>query len=77
MDKVVKVNVYLHDLRDYDAMNEVYRGRFGAKPPVRTTIAPLRRRYLVIRWLKSTVLLPYSSEATTFSFLVINLAAHA
>jgi 2-iminobutanoate/2-iminopropanoate deaminase len=22
MDKVLKVNVYLHDLRDYDAMNE-------------------------------------------------------
>ena len=40
MEKVVKVNVYLHDLRDYDAMNEVYKGRFGAKPPVRTTIAP-------------------------------------
>ena len=39
MEKVVKVNVYLHDLRDYDAMNEVYKGRFGAKPPVRTTIA--------------------------------------
>ena len=40
MDKVLKVNVYLHDLRDYDAMNEVYKGRFGSSPPVRTTIAP-------------------------------------
>lgn len=40
MEKVLKVNVYLHDLRDYDAMNETYRGRFGAEPPVRTTIAP-------------------------------------
>ena len=39
MDKVLKVNVYLADLRDYDAMNEVFRGRFGANPPVRTTIA--------------------------------------
>jgi 2-iminobutanoate/2-iminopropanoate deaminase len=39
MDKVLKVNVYLHDLRDYDGMNEVFRGRFGANPPVRTTIA--------------------------------------
>jgi len=39
MEKVLKVNVYLHDLRDYDAMNEVFRGRFGANPPVRTTIA--------------------------------------
>lgn len=40
MDRVLKVNVYLHDLNDYRAMNEVYRGRFGEHPPVRTTIAP-------------------------------------
>lgn len=39
MDKVLKVNVYLHDLQDYTAMNEVYRGRFGKVPPVRTTVA--------------------------------------
>jgi enamine deaminase RidA (YjgF/YER057c/UK114 family) len=39
MDKVLKVNVYLHDLADYTQMNEVYRGRFGEKPPVRTTVA--------------------------------------
>ncbi|MDF9799934.1 2-iminobutanoate/2-iminopropanoate deaminase [Catalinimonas alkaloidigena] len=39
MDKVVKVNVYLADLNDYTAMNEVYRGRFGNNPPVRTTVA--------------------------------------
>ncbi len=39
MEKVVKVNVYLSDLNDYKAMNEVYRGRFGAVPPVRTTVA--------------------------------------
>ncbi|MCU0256077.1 MAG: RidA family protein [Vicinamibacterales bacterium] len=39
MDKVLKVNVYLHDIKDYDGMNAVYRGKFGAKPPVRTTVA--------------------------------------
>ena len=39
MEKVLKVNVYLNDLKDYDAMNEVFRGRFGAEPGVRTTIA--------------------------------------
>jgi 2-iminobutanoate/2-iminopropanoate deaminase len=39
MEKVLKVNVYLHDLNDYKAMNEAYRGRFGNKPPVRTTVA--------------------------------------
>jgi enamine deaminase RidA (YjgF/YER057c/UK114 family) len=39
MDKVLKCNVYLNDLADYQAMNEVFRGRFGENPPVRTTIA--------------------------------------
>jgi enamine deaminase RidA (YjgF/YER057c/UK114 family) len=39
MDRVLKVNVYLNDLKDYQLMNEVFRGRFGKNPPVRTTIA--------------------------------------
>jgi enamine deaminase RidA (YjgF/YER057c/UK114 family) len=39
MEKVVKVNVYLHDLADYQGMNEVFLGRFGPEPGVRTTIA--------------------------------------
>ena len=39
MAKVLKVNVYLNDLKDYKAMNEVFLGRFGAEPGVRTTIA--------------------------------------
>ena len=39
MDKVLKAQVFLADINDYTAMNEVYRGRFGAEPPVRTTVA--------------------------------------
>lgn len=39
MEKVLKVNVYLNDIADYAGMNEVYKGRFGKKPPVRTTVA--------------------------------------
>ncbi|MCY4561349.1 MAG: RidA family protein [Flavobacteriaceae bacterium] len=39
MEQVLKVNVYLADLADYHDMNEVYRGRFGSNPPVRTTVA--------------------------------------
>jgi enamine deaminase RidA (YjgF/YER057c/UK114 family) len=39
MEKVLKVTVYLNDIADYKAMNEVYRGRFGKNPPVRTTVA--------------------------------------
>jgi enamine deaminase RidA (YjgF/YER057c/UK114 family) len=39
MEKVLKVTVFLNDIEDYKAMNEVYRGRFGKNPPVRTTVA--------------------------------------
>jgi len=39
MDKVLKCSVFLADLQDYKAMNEVFKGRFGDNPPVRTTIA--------------------------------------
>ena len=39
MDKVLKCSVFLADLKDYDAMNEVFRGRFGPEPPVRTTVS--------------------------------------
>ncbi|NBS18189.1 MAG: RidA family protein [Flavobacteriia bacterium] len=39
MEQVLKVNVYLADLADYKKMNEVFRGRFGENPPVRTTVA--------------------------------------
>lgn len=39
MEKVLKVNVYLNDIADYQGMNEVYKGRFGNQPPVRSTIA--------------------------------------
>ena len=39
MKKVLKVTVYLNDITDYQGMNEVYKGRFGNKPPVRSTVA--------------------------------------
>lgn len=39
MEKVLKVNVYLNDLKDYAGMNEVFHGAFGPEPGVRTTIA--------------------------------------
>ena len=40
MEKVLKANVYLTDIKDFAAMNEVYVGRFGDAPPARTTVAP-------------------------------------
>ena len=41
MEKVLKVTVFLDDIADYKAMNEVYYkpGRFGKNPPSRTTVA--------------------------------------
>ena len=39
MEKVLKVTVFLSDMADFEAMNEVYIGRFGEKVPVRSTVA--------------------------------------
>src|ERR1700754_5187 len=39
MEKVLKVSVFLNDIADFDGMNSIYKGRFGSKPPVRTTVA--------------------------------------
>ena len=39
MEKVLKCNVDLAKSEHYAPMNEVFRGRFGEEPPVRTTIA--------------------------------------
>ena len=39
MDKVLKATVYLKTLDHYKDMNEMFLGRFGPEPPVRTTIA--------------------------------------
>jgi enamine deaminase RidA (YjgF/YER057c/UK114 family) len=39
MDKVLKVNVYLTDMKNFEGMNAAYIGRFGSEPPVRTTVA--------------------------------------
>lgn len=38
LDKVVKVNVYLRDINDFAAMNEVYATCFTPPYPARTTI---------------------------------------
>jgi 2-iminobutanoate/2-iminopropanoate deaminase len=36
---VVKTTVYLADMADFGAMNEVYSRHFASDPPARTTIA--------------------------------------
>jgi len=39
MEKVLKVNVMIDDIANYDGLNAAYKGRFGANPPARTTAA--------------------------------------
>lgn len=38
MENVLKVNVYLRDINDFGAMNEVYKTYFSQPFPARTTI---------------------------------------
>src|SRR6202158_4400934 len=37
LDRIVKINVVLADIRHYDEMNRVWRGFFPIDPPGRTT----------------------------------------
>jgi 2-iminobutanoate/2-iminopropanoate deaminase len=39
MDKIVKTTVYLRDMADFAAMNEVFKIFFPVDPPARTCIA--------------------------------------
>ncbi len=42
MDKVVKTSVFLKDMNDFAAMNEVYGRFFGKQPPARSTVEVAR-----------------------------------
>ena len=42
LDHVVKTTVFLKDMGDFAAMNEVYAGFFGKLPPARSTIEVAR-----------------------------------
>jgi 2-iminobutanoate/2-iminopropanoate deaminase len=39
LEHVIKVTVYLTDMKDFAAMNEVYGRQFSAPHPARTTVA--------------------------------------
>jgi 2-iminobutanoate/2-iminopropanoate deaminase len=41
LSKAVKVNVYLHNMADFAAMNAVYATMFTHEPPARTTVGNL------------------------------------
>lgn len=42
LDRAVKANVYLKDMQDFAAMNQVYGRYFPQNPPARTTIQAAR-----------------------------------
>ena len=42
LDRVVKTTVYMKDLSEFAAMNEVYATYFSANPPARSTIEAAR-----------------------------------
>lgn len=42
MDKVVKTTVFLRDLGDFGAMNEIYGDYFRENPPARSTVQVAR-----------------------------------
>jgi enamine deaminase RidA (YjgF/YER057c/UK114 family) len=41
MDNVLKVQVFLRNIDDYAAMNEVFAATFAKEPPARTTVAAI------------------------------------
>ncbi|VVB61300.1 RutC family protein [uncultured archaeon] len=42
MDDIVKVIIYMRDVKQFDKMNEVYRGYFkGGQEPARVTVQAL------------------------------------
>jgi 2-iminobutanoate/2-iminopropanoate deaminase len=42
VDHIVKATVFLADMNDYNAMNELYRKQFKGDPPARTTVQVAR-----------------------------------
>ena len=38
LDEIVRIGVFLADIKDFDAMNEVFQEFFPAQPPARTTV---------------------------------------
>jgi 2-iminobutanoate/2-iminopropanoate deaminase len=42
LDRVLKTTVYLKDMSEFQAMNEVYAGYFPSSPPARSTVEVAR-----------------------------------
>jgi 2-iminobutanoate/2-iminopropanoate deaminase len=58
LERVVKVNIYLRDVKDFDAMNDVYRRYFPTNPPARTTVGVQLARDDLLIEIEMIALLP-------------------
>ena len=58
MDDVVEVTVFLQDMNDFKAMNEVYKGYFSEPYPTRAAVEVARLPLDVLVEIKATAVLP-------------------
>ena len=65
LDRIVKINVVLADIQDYDEMNRVWREFFPVDPPARTTCA--LQPAMATAWKSSASLSAF--ETLSFGFL--------
>lgn len=61
LEYVVKTYVYLADIQDFDAMNQVYRRYFPTNPPARTTVGVKLAREDLLVEMEMVALLPESA----------------
>lgn len=62
LEYVVKTNVYLANIQDFDAMNQVYRRYFPDNPPARTTVGVKLVREDLLVEMEMVALLPDRSH---------------
>ncbi len=58
LDNVVKANVYLQNMDDFAAMNEVYASFFYQNPPARTTVEVARLPIGALIEIETVALIP-------------------
>jgi 2-iminobutanoate/2-iminopropanoate deaminase len=63
LEYVVKTTVYLANIQDFEAMNQVYRRYFPAHPPARTTVGVKLAREDLLVEMDMVALLPEAGES--------------
>ena len=62
-EHVVKVNIYLTNIDDFAAMNQVFRRYFPHNPPARTTVGTVLARSDLLVEIEMVALLPDASAS--------------